>query len=265
MQCEIYIDSIFLMYFILNFYMLLLVNQSTYKATGTKRLLLGAGLGAMFSCSYYLILGIPALIRGLIAFGFGGIVMMLSTFRITDTKSFFMILEKMLLFSVLLGGSTFALINRIPFLKERNQGIWVIIGLGTVGYLFYRQMQQKELDDQEGATCIAILKNGNKQVKVSALVDSGNKLIEPVSQKCVCVIEKGLFDELFDEKEELWRAIPYRSIERKNGILRGYCLKELVIMPRGIRKTFQNVYVAVANEEIGSNVRMILPACLLEE
>lgn len=245
--------------------MLLLVNQSTYKAAGTKRLLFGATLGAAFACTYYLLWEVPVMIRGLIAFGFGGIAMLFGTFRITDLKAFFFILEKMLLFSILLGGGTFTLIEKIPGLKERSMGIWMILGLGSVGYLFYRRIQDKELNKTEESYCTVILKNGDKQVKASALVDSGNGLIEPVSQKCVCVIEKRLFEELFDEKEELWRAIPYRSIERKNGILKGYCLKELVIMPRGIRKTFQNVYVAVADEEIGPKIRMILPACLLEE
>ena len=267
MQCEIYIDSIFLMHFILDFYLLFLVDRSTYKTAGAWRILLGAALGAMFGCCYYLLgvsFRISIILRGLIGFGVGTVAMVLCTFRVRSVKAFVRILEKMLLFSFLLGGTALVLVEKIPLLKNRKLGLWGVLGLGAIGCLAYLIFQKREQESREDSTCLALLRNGEKQLKIRVLIDSGCKLIEPASQKCVCIITKQVFEAIFDEKEALWRAIPYRSIGRSHGILRGYSLPELVLMPDGVAKTFQDVYVAVW-EEIGPSIEMILPACLLEE
>lgn len=266
-QCEIYIDSIFLMHFILDFYLLFLVDRSTYKTAGAGRILLGAAVGATFGCSYYLLGGpirIPIIFRGLIGFGMGTFAMVLSTFRVRSMKVFAGILEKMLLFSFLLGGTALVLVEKIPAWREKELGIWSVLGLGAVGCFGYLIFQKREQANKEDSTCLAILRNGEKQLKIRVLIDSGCKLIEPVSQNMACIIEKQAFEALFDEKEALWRAIPYRSVGCDHGILKGYCLPELVLMPDGVEKKFRNIYVAVSERKIGSSIQMIVPSNLLE-
>lgn len=100
-------------------------------------------------------------------------------------------------------------------------------------------------------------------MRVTALIDSGNSLTEPISGKPVSIIDRGVFCELWEQNAP-FRAIPYRSIGKKHGILQGYLLPELKIEMEGIEKRFENVYVAVS-EEYAGGMRMILNPALMQE
>ena len=44
--------------------------------------------------------------------------------------------------------------------------------------------------------------------------------------------------------------IPYHSIGKKRGIMRGYLLPELELDTEGMRLKFKDVYIAVSDEEV---------------
>ena len=103
---------------------------------------------------------------------------------------------------------------------------------------------------------------------VNGLIDSGNSLVEPISGEPVSIIEQKMFEELYGEREPLYRAIPYHSIGKKNGILKGYILPEIWIEVEGVRKMCKNIYVAVSEEDLcgskeSGDVRMIVNPQLL--
>ncbi|MBP5223892.1 MAG: sigma-E processing peptidase SpoIIGA [Lachnospiraceae bacterium] len=286
MQCEIYLDSIFLIQFLLNFYLLFAVNLATHKTASGKRLVLGSVVGAVFGCSYYLlpVLGdfktsemfagifrgsfwklFTEIFRGTVTFGLGTLAMIRCTFPIGEWKAFWMIGKKMLLFSFFLGGGVLVLRQKLPGIFSHPEGMILVLFLGVIGCLFLGKRLGREGEQEEKSICVAILKNRDKQLKIQALVDSGSFLIEPVSQQHVCVVDSGVFEALFDENVDLWRAIPYRSLGCKKGILKGYRLEELILMPGGIRKTYGDVYIAVSPEPLAEPIRMILPAALLDK
>ena len=69
-----------------------------------------------------------------------------------------------------------------------------------------------------------------------------------------------------------YRAIPYHSIGKKRGILEGYLLPHLQIQRDGIRKDFQDVYIAAGPEGVSADysagtgsIKMIVNPMLLTE
>jgi len=77
---------------------------------------------------------------------------------------------------------------------------------------------------------------------------------------------------IWQEPPILYRAIPYHSIGKKNGILKGYLVQEIRIETGGVTKICKDTYIAVCEEYItseendgGNQVKMILNPRLLEE
>lgn len=99
----------------------------------------------------------------------------------------------------------------------------------------------------------------------------GNSLIEPISGKPVSVIEHSLVTKLWEEEPRIFRAIPYHSIGKRHGILKGYLLPELRIERNGVTKICRDVYIAVCEEYLMSeenedvSVKMILNPRLFED
>ncbi len=85
---------------------------------------------------------------------------------------------------------------------------------------------------------------------MTALIDSGNSLFEPISGKPVCVVGRTVFEALWEGAQEGFRAVPYHSIGKSRGILPAYLLAELWVETGGMEYRFADVYVAVSDEEV---------------
>jgi len=268
MYYELYVDSLFLVNFGMNLYLLLLVNRSLFCTATRKRLILGAVIGALlyflpFFCKgpqwFKFVLGIPT----------GGIAMIVVTFRVKTITGFFRVLEKMLQYSILMGGAML-LLYRIPGMEKWLSGLWGILGMGALLYLLFDyRLEKKATEDNLRRVTLV---QGNNQITVRALLDSGNSLTEPISGKPVSIVEKDILSNLWPENPSLYRAIPYSSIGKKRGILKGYLVPEIRIEIGGVIKICPNAYVAVceeyltAEENKGVNhIKMILNPRLLEE
>lgn len=260
MQYELYADSLFLVNFVMNLYLLLLVRKSTLCTATPGRLFLGAAFGA---AAYFLPFFLPGgrVLKLSLSMVFGIIGMSCITFRINSLKAFFKVLEKMLLYTFFLGGLVLFVIRSIPSFRNSLLNIFGIMGMGGAGfYLLSRFLRGRKKDIR---LCRATLIRGKDKMTVTALLDSGNSLVEPISGKPVSIVEKSIFKSLWREEAECYRAIPYHSIGKKRGILQGYLLPELLIEADGEVKSCKNVYIAVC-EETGK-VKMILHPALLQE
>lgn len=247
MYYELYIDSLFLVNFVMNLYLLLLVNRRLFCTATRIRLILGAGVGAGLYLLPFLWNGaaVVKLLTGLIA---GTIGMICTAFQIRSVRGFVQILEKLLIYSFLMGGILLFLIKWFPIFRNYMTGVMGIMGMGALVFLvlFYKQ---KQIGKQE-AVCFVTLICKEGRIKVAALIDSGNSLTEPVSGKPVSVIEKSTLMALWGKEPELYRVIPYHSIGKKHGILHGYLLPELQIEVNGVVKKCMDVYIAVCDEMI---------------
>lgn len=142
MYYELYVDSLLLVNFVMNLYLLLLVSQSTLCGTTPVRLLLGAGVGALLYLIPFVGIGSVPL-RLLVGIAGSILGMLLITFRIRSVRSFLQILEKLLYFSFLMGGLLLLAAQKIPFFTAVLTKIAGLLGAGAVAYLFlaFRQRQ----------------------------------------------------------------------------------------------------------------------------
>ena len=265
MQYELYVDSLLLVNFVMNLYPLMLVSRTSLSPAAPGRLLGAAAFGAV---SYFLPFLLPGPIRLRLALGVslgtGG--MILIAFRTASVRAFGKALWKLFVYSFFMGGILLFLIRFLPGFKAGLVNCFGIMALGGAGFLFLSRF----FTDKRKSHCLckATLIRKGDEMTVAALMDSGNSLIEPISGKPVSIIEKNVFQSLWRDMPEGFRAIPYHSIGKKRGILQGYLLPELKIEIVGQVKLCRDVYVAVSEElcgeeALGGQVKMILNPALL--
>lgn len=267
MYYELYVDSLFLVNFVMNLYLLLLVNQKTHRTATRSRLILGALVGAVLFLLPFLWVG-PVWFRMAVGVISGTLLMIFTAFRIRSAGAFFLVLEKLLLYSFLMGGILLFLIRSLPFMRKFLTGIFGIMGAGAVIFLLLSYGRERR---EKNSLCkVTLIYKGNRMT-VTALIDSGNSLIEPISGKPVSILDKSVFQSLWKEDSNYYRAIPFHSIGKSRGILQGYLLPQMQIEKDGMVKICRDVYIAVGEEEISLErqervpVRMILNPGLFSE
>jgi len=247
MHYELYIDSLFFLNFMMNLYLLILVDRSTLRSAKAGRMAAGAAVGAV--CFLLPFLGsAPAALRFALGVLGGSVGMLCITFPVKSLRMFLQLLERLVLYSFGMGGALLFLIRCAGEAQRTLTGVLGISGAGGLVFLFFLRFRYglKTKD----SLCGAVLSREGKRMTVHALVDSGNSLVEPVSGKPVCVVEQEVFDTLWPEAPDGFRAIPYHSIGKKRGILPGYLLPRLQLELDGMVLEFNDVYIAVSNEEI---------------
>ena len=241
MYYEIYLDSIFILNVVMNFLCLELVNRFCFGGAARWRILAGAMLGAVFYVLPFWVPG-PGWLKIWILLPMAVLGMLRVTFRL-DLRTGLWEMSFLLLFvSCSLGGAVLffkRLIGRgkAYFAGSGETVFWGLFLFFVAGYLIRNK--------KEDICNVEIWGKGAK-VTVRALVDSGNGLYEPFSGSPVCLMEKNVFQQLWQRgKPDGLRVIPYHSVGKEKGILYGYPLPRMVIHNRGIKKEYRNFYVGI--------------------
>lgn len=244
------------------------------------RMILSSLLGSIYAIIVYL--NILSIYTNLLAKITLSVVMVYIAFAPPNVKQ---LLKQILIFylvSFIFGGCTFALIY---FLKPENVemkngvfvGIYPIkIGLiaGVIAFIITQiafKINKSKLNNKN--TFIEIeLYNKNKMTKTKALLDSGNMLKEPISQKPVIVVEKAILskiipEEVLDyiekivggddqEKNEMQeylskiRMVPFMSLGKENGMLIGIRLDKIKINTEDIRLEKENIIAGIYGKKL---------------
>lgn len=122
---------------------------------------------------------------------------------------------------------------------------------------------QKEAE--QSCYCEVVLQGAEGPLRIHALVDSGNTLTEPISGAPVSVLDARIFYRLWPEGLSGFRVIPYHSVGKKSGILKGYPVPQMTLIQQGVEREYRNVYLAVSEEIAGEEIQMLLPPALLQE
>ena len=244
---EIYIDSLLLVNFVMNLYCLELVNLMFLRTATRRNMIGGAAAGAVLYLFPFLVPG-EGFIKLIVFFPMAAIVMILITFRIEKLANFLRIFGLLFMCSFILGGSMVFLFRLFPVLEEHATGILGVMGMGTMVFWAATYLLGKS---RHPDICKVELIGKGSKVTVNALVDSGNSLIEPLSGQPVCILEKSVFEKLWSKgRPEGFRAIPYHSIGKNNGILYGYLIPEIHIRGNGPSKICKDIYVGVLEEKL---------------
>lgn len=267
MQYELYADSLFLINFIMNLYLLILVERSILYSASPGRLVLGAAVGALGFLMPFPVSG-PLILRLGAGMALSTAAMLFAAFRIRSIRMFLKLLERLVFYSFGMGGAMLFLVKRLPWAREFLTGVLGTAGIGGLLFLLFRRFRYGL--SMKNSLCRALLTRNGEELEVNALVDSGNSLTEPISGKPVCILDRSAFEKLWKEQTEGFRAIPYHSIGKKRGILPGYLLPSLKLEAEGMTLDFQDVYIAVSSEDISGgesagaeSVKMIVNPGLL--
>ncbi len=244
------------------------------------RMILSSLLGSIYAIIIYL--NILSIYTNLLAKITLSVVMVYIAFASPNIKQ---LLKQILIFylvSFIFGGCTFALIY---FLKPENVemkngvfvGIYPIkVGLiaGIIAFIITQiafKINKSKLNNKN--TFIEIeLYNKNKMTKARALLDSGNMLKEPISQKPVIVVEKAILSKIIpeevlnyiermvggddQERNEMQeylskiRMVPFMSLGKENGMLIGIRLDKIKINTEDIRLEKENIIAGIYEKKL---------------
>lgn len=250
MQYELYVDSLFLIHFVMNLYILILVNYSTNRTATPFRLLSGAFVGAMGSVIVFFINGSLAF-KLFIEVFVGSFGMLFITFRVKGFRNWMKLLEKTVMTAMCMGGVLLVLTRIFRLQIGVLAGTFSLTGMGGAACLLLAKQLKRGRRETKCRTVTLI--RGKNRVKATALFDTGNSLVEPISGKPVSVVDEKLFSCLWEKDEQVYyRAIPYHSIGKPRGILRGYLLPELWLEQDGMKRVYRDIYIAVSPEQIST-------------
>lgn len=269
MYYKLYIDSVFLLQMTSNLYLLSLAGQILGCTATHKRIWLGAAAGAGISCMAMVIpvgtVGIRLLISAIpVSMG-----MLRITYREHSGKKLVHSSLVMACCGFFLGSIMIWLLNRMRIILKGRNSLFIILVIGYLAYAFlYRVIKWMQNRKENCLRTVRIYVPALKQeIRVKALVDTGNHLAEPVNGEPVSVISEKLAQSMSScFRPEKYHVVPYQSVGKDRGILNAYELPGMIIEDHGKQVSREHVIVAICNAGIPeeSIYQMILHPRLLE-
>lgn len=271
-----YVDLIWLINFIMDFFMLWVTGRIVHLPTKFCRLCLGSAVGAFYTLLLFfpgLPLGISFLSKSICA-----VLMVLLVFYPQKPGKFIRALFYFYAVSFAMGGAVFA---AAYYFRCPPGGQWVfnLAGIITALFLGYsgffrgpKNYWQRQLLNQ---LTICFPENN---IEVTALLDTGNQLTDPLSKKPVIVVESAVLEqilppvlrqkmnsgagetsELLASLDENWaariRLIPYNSVGKKHGLMVGLCPDRVVIKNKQQEITTSEVVLGLVNRALSAENR----------
>ena len=246
---KLYLDLIFILNFLFDFLLLLIVGIVLRRNTSLKRLLLGASIGGL--SIFILFLDITSfqlfIFKILIS-----IFMIIIAFSFRDIKYTLRNLFYLYTISLLLGGFLYYL--NIEFSYKQDGLIFYHHGLGInwffliilspiILYIYIKQAINLRNNYSNYYLIDIYFKDGTKK-KVTAFLDTGNQLVDPYKKRPIILINKKEVADLYKDKDIL--LVPYESLNNQ-GLLKCIVPEKIYIVGVGMRN---NVLIGIAENKI---------------
>lgn len=255
-----YLDVIFFENLIINYLILSLTRKFSRKSSKPVKLFLGALLGACYVLIFFLL---PyKMLHEVFAKIILSLLIIYMAFTPKTLKEFLRILAVFYLISFTIGGTIFAVLYTA---RLNLQSLWVGILVAILllytnwDYILRKSKEEKMLYNIE----IEIFQ---KQIETKGLLDTGNRLYDPLTKSPVVVVEFSVmesilpddieillneeeivFNKIFEAlKEERWlsriRLIPFISVGQSKGMMLGFKPDKLVVGGREIKDVIIGIY-----------------------
>ena len=256
---KIYLDLIMILNFILDFILLLTVGLILKRKINLTRLLLGSFFGGIS------ILFLFININSFILFIFKiliSIFMIIISYKFINIKYTLINLLYLYMSSIILGGFLYLLNIEFSYKKVGlifiNNGlsinfIFLLIASPIILYIYIKQTKKLRYNYSNYYN-ITLIKN-NKKYNYIGYMDSGNLLVDSITNKLVILIDKRKL--LFDIKE--FRLIPYMSVD-------GHHMIKVVKIDKIIfnNKEYSNILLGIMDKISIDGVDIILNRKLME-
>lgn len=259
MYYEVYIDVLFLINFMMDYFLLGIIKKVLRCSATHWRIFLGAVLGAALMCLVFL-LQVHPYIKLFLYHMVANTAMLLVGLHIKSIKSFFESFVLLYTGSFLMGG-----ILEIFQPYTRIAGLFVLLAAVSYEVIWKIFEWIKKLYRINEYYCKATLYWNGKKCHVRAVIDTGNHLREPSGGKPVHVIDKSVFLRAFEkEKVKNLQYVCYHSIGKKEDFMPVIRI-DRICLHRESDCWLEMPYLAIGNEEItltGKYEMIINPAAL---
>ena len=268
MYYEIYIDSIFLINFVMNLCLFFLVSKTLDRTATRIRLVAGSAVGALLFCIILIIPGITYFWKVLIGLIPVNMMTIAFTFKIKKLKQLINLTLWLYAYAFFFGGLILFLQKRIPMLRENAGTVWGTMGCicaaAMLGDYLIKKMDQKK---QNSYYQVHIPCQGTV-ITVRALADTGNSLQDPVTGKPVSILDQKIWEQLSGlKKEDKYKIIPFHSVGVDHGIMEGYELDHIIVEGMAGQTVCRDAIVAICSDRVSSDgeYQMILHPKLLRQ
>lgn len=260
MQRVVYIDGIFMMNLIMDFFLLSLTAGILKKTATFLRTLTGSLIGSVGYCLALCLVDLPYYMMVLFFMIPTAMIMVKVGCRTKGVKEVLYGTGYLFTYAFLMGGALLFLRNRLAVFGT-NSMIFTVF-LGYLGFLVCRRGIQKYAAARENHFCRVIIPGDESHLLICGLIDTGNGLREPVSGRPVAILEKEIWNKMKRWKRpEKFRIIPFHSIGKARGTLEGYEVDHIRIEYENGSKELHGVLIAVFDGRLSSKGRyqMLLP------
>ena len=205
---QVYVEDVFIDNFVIDFLLLLLTSRILHLNAKKRLMVLGALIGVLGTVLSLLfsLSGITAILYKIIL----SAVLVLCITPTTNLKKFFLAHITFITLTFVFGGLITAISLNFgkPIITENGETLYelglpmgIILGtisLGAFAIIKFIKSLQKRLV-QSSFYCTATLFDNDKKIKIRAFIDSGNTLIDPLTQKPVMFISYQSFSKIFQD------------------------------------------------------------------
>lgn len=284
---EVYLDMLFLLNFIMDYFIFLMVSKITYQKVSRRRLCLGSVIAAILYCLVVItpFLRTKNIVLYLIILPLIPIQVIFKPKKVRKWIQTFIIAN---ITALVIGGMSYGIyywvqeqdiVSNIYKKTYESFSIVMLIFSIFVSYMIIqicRYYAQKRNTEIQKLYEVQVLCNG-QQVKFEALLDTGNKVYDPVSKCPVIIAEYAVLKMLlpeeiskcYSEKEDditcivqaaskcefgtRIRLIPYHSLGNPNGILLGFKADGVYIEGSDLgNKLIEDVIIAIYQHNLSS-------------
>ena len=264
MRYIVYIDRLFLLQLVQSCVLLLLTRAFLRSTVTLKRIVFASAAGTLLFCVIFLLPGISRNIKVLL-FALCSLATLWLAFRIRTLQVFCRAVILYHAAAFLLAGALYALLHaagRRPAMTTMQASLCAV-GVGTAALYILRW----EKKSAQAVIVSAILEDGDVKITLEALIDSGNSLYDPISQRPVCVVEKAALEGKTPlDIPEKFRLIPYHSLGKKHGIMQAVEIEKLKVKKEGQELVIEKALLGLYENKVTQSgaYQMILHPALLE-
>ena len=248
MKYEVYLDSIFFIQFVMNYCVLMLAATVMRLVTKRIRIVMAALIGAFGSCLLFVPLAINGLVKGFLVFAFFSVIMTGIAFRVRGSGHYICMLLSVVSALFLFGGITQWLMMVLGGRVSIFQWIAIIVAVyGMLRWVIHLYRKQKSVFLPVSIRIET--EDGQKEISVVALQDSGNRLRELSTGKGVCVLESGVL-KISEDGE--YRVL-FRSLGNEADSMKAQIIPKMIVHTKEGDKIIQNVMLAFYQGKISQN------------
>lgn len=229
----VYIDLVFVINFLFDFCLLLSVDLILKRHTKKTRIIIGSLLGEISMITLFVNFSKAGLLMFKIMLSF---IMAIVTYGKKDKKYIFYNVVYLYLSGIILGGFITYLYNQFKINREYSLRYLIILFLSPIILFVYSKLMNKLKNNYNNCYKV-IIDYENNHYEGIGFLDSGNKLVSPISGKPIILIEK---EYIILHKLKLL-PVPYTALNH-HGILNCFKPDRLLIN----NKNVENVLVGIS-------------------